>query len=187
MNIRAVPTALDGVLIVETDCHGDERGFLFESYHKRKFAEAGIRVEFVQDNHSRSSSGVLRGIHFQDRSAPMAKLVRCTSGRILDVAVDLRAGSPAFARWIAVELSAANRRQLFVPIGFGHAFLSLTDAEVQYKCSNYYTPSAEHALAWNDPGFAIDWPVSTPTLSERDQRAASLADYVERPAFTYAP
>jgi dTDP-4-dehydrorhamnose 3,5-epimerase len=185
MTIRVTQTSLDGVVIVETECFGDERGFLIESYHKRKFTEAGVSAEFVQDNHSRSACGVLRGIHFQDDTAPMVKLVRCTAGRILDVAVDLRVGSPTFARWAAVELSAENRRQMFVPVGFGHAFLTLTDAEVHYKCSNYYTPSAERSLAWNDPGLGIEWPTSSPILSPRDRQAMSLAGYLQDPAFTY--
>ena len=142
--------------------------------------------EFVQDNHSRSAHGVLRGIHYQDMSAPMAKLVRCTLGRILDVAVDLRAGSPTFGRWWAAELSADNRRQLLVPVGFGHAFLTLSDiAEVQYKCSGYYTPAAEGAIAWNDPEVAIDWPIKDPTVSAKDRGAPTLEAYRKRPAFSY--
>lgn len=186
MNIRATPAGLDGVLVIETDCYGDERGFLVESYHKRRLAECGVTVEFVQDNHSGSARGVLRGIHFQDLTAPMTKLVRCTAGRILDVVVDLRVGSPTFARWVALDLSAENRRQVFVPVGFGHGFLALTDAEVQYRCSNYHTPSAEHSLAWNDPGLAIEWPIASPILSPRDRRAGSLAEYLQHPAFTFA-
>jgi len=145
-----------------------------------------VTDEFVQDNHSRSAHGVLRGIHYQDMSAPMAKLVRCTLGRILDVAVDLRAGSPTFGRWWAAELSADNRRQLLVPVGFGHAFLTLSDiAEVQYKCSGYYTPAAEGAIAWNDPEVAIDWPIKDPTVSAKDRGAPTLEAYRTSPAFSY--
>jgi dTDP-4-dehydrorhamnose 3,5-epimerase len=186
MGIQVVQTGLDDVVIVETESHGDQRGFFLESYHKQQFAEHGFAAEFVQDNHSGSVSGVLRGIHFQDLRAPMAKLVRCTTGRVLDVVVDLRAGSPSFARWVAVELSAENRRQVFVPVGFGHAFLTLTDAEIQYKCSNYYMPAAEHCLAWNDPDLAIAWPNASPILSPRDRQALSLAEYLKNPAFTYS-
>jgi dTDP-4-dehydrorhamnose 3,5-epimerase len=140
----------------------------------------------VQDNHSLSARGVLRGIHYQDLSAPMDKLVRCSRGAILDVAVDLRAGSPTFGRWVAVELSDENARQLFVPVGFGHAFLTLSEqAEVQYKCSGYYTPKAEGAVRWDDPELAIDWPFEGPLVSAKDQAAQSLAAYCAQPAFTY--
>jgi dTDP-4-dehydrorhamnose 3,5-epimerase len=173
-------------VVIQPDVFRDDRGFFFESYHKRRFAELGVTEEFVQDNHSRSMYGVLRGIHYQDRSAPMAKLVRCSLGRILDVAVDLRAGSPTFGRWSAAELSADNLRQLLVPVGFGHAFLTLSEvAEVQYKCSGYYTPGSEGAVAWNDPEIAIDWPIKEPTVSAKDRAAPTLAAYRKSPAFSY--
>jgi len=172
--------------VIEPDVFRDDRGFFFESYHKQRFAELGVTDEFVQDNHSRSMQGVLRGIHYQDMSAPMAKLVRCTLGRILDVAVDLRAGSPTFGRWSAAELSADNKRQLLVPVGFGHAFLTLSDvAEVQYKCSGFYTPGAEGAIVWNDPELAIDWPIKDPVVSAKDRAAPSLQSYRKTPAFSY--
>ena len=172
--------------MIEPDVFRDDRGFFFESYHKQRFAELGVTDEFVQDNHSRSMQGVLRGIHYQDMSAPMAKLVRCTLGRILDVAVDLRAGSPTFGRWSAAELSADNKRQLLVPVGFGHAFLTLSDvAEVQYKCSGFYTPGAEGAIVWNDPELAIDWPFKDPVVSAKDRAAPSLQSYRKTPAFSY--
>ena len=172
--------------MIEPDVFRDDRGFFFESYHKQRFAELGVTDEFVQDNHSRSMLGVLRGIHYQDMSAPMAKLVRCTLGRILDVAVDLRAGSPTFGRWSAAELSADNKRQLLVPVGFGHAFLTLSDvAEVQYKCSGFYTPGAEGAIVWNDPELAIDWPIKDPVVSAKDRAAPSLRSYRKTPAFSY--
>ena len=172
--------------MIEPDVFRDDRGFFFESYHKQRFAELGVTEEFVQDNHSRSMQGVLRGIHYQDMSAPMAKLVRCTLGRILDVAVDLRAGSPTFGRWSAAELSADNKRQLLVPVGFGHAFLTLSDvAEVQYKCSGFYTPGAEGAIVWNDPELAIDWPIKDPVVSAKDRAAPSLRSYRKTPAFSY--
>ncbi len=186
MNIRVTHTKLDDVLLVETDVVRDARGFFLESYHRRRFREHGIDPEFVQDNHSRSSRHVLRGIHYQDMSAPMDKLVRCTLGRILDVAVDLRAGSPTFAQWVAAELTSDNMTQLFVPRGFGHAFLTMSEvAEVQYKCSEYYTPAAEQTMAWNDPDLAIAWPIADPILSTRDRQAMSLAEYLRHPAFSY--
>jgi dTDP-4-dehydrorhamnose 3,5-epimerase len=175
------------VLVIEPNVNRDDRGFFFESYHRRRFAELGITDEFVQDNHSRSMQGVLRGIHYQDMSAPMAKLVRCTLGRILDVAVDLRAGSPTFGRWSAAELSAQNMRQLLVPVGFGHAFLTLSEvAEVQYKCSGYYTPAAEGAIVWNDRQLAIDWPIKDPVVSAKDRGAPGFEDYARKPAFRFS-
>jgi dTDP-4-dehydrorhamnose 3,5-epimerase len=186
MAFRFIPTAIDGVLIVEPDLFRDERGFFLESYHHASYIEGGITCTFIQDNHSQSRQDVLRGLHYQDMSAPMAKLVRCSRGAILDVAVDLRVGSPTFRQWVAVELSDENARQLFVPVGFGHGFLTLSEiAEVQYKCSGYYNRAAEGAVRWDDPEIAIDWPLRTPTLSERDRQAQSMADYRERPAFNY--
>lgn len=142
----------------------------------------------MQDNHSRSARGVLRGIHYQDMTAPMGKLVRCTAGRILDVAVDLRAGSPTFGKWFATELSDDTQRQLLVPVGFGHAFLTLTDsADVQYKCTGYYARQAEGALRWNDPDLKIDWPIRDPIVSQKDEHAPTLKEYLARPAFQYRP
>ncbi len=184
VDIRVVPTRLDGVVIVETDAARDERGFFVEAWHKRRYAEHGIPYDFVQDNHSRSARGVLRGIHFQDLTAPMAKLIRCTAGSIFDVAIDLRVGSPTFAKWVAVRLTAENMKQLVIPVGFGHAFLTVSDAaEVQYKCTGYYTPSAERGIAWNDPDIGIEWPEREPSLSARDRSAMSLRQYLDNPAF----
>jgi dTDP-4-dehydrorhamnose 3,5-epimerase len=177
---------LEGVLLIETDYFRDERGFFIESWHQQRFAEHGLDVRLVQDNHSRSARGVLRGLHYQDMTAPMGKLVRCTVGRVLDVAVDLRVGSPTFGQWLAEELSEDNMRQLWIPPGFGHGFLTLSEsADVQYKCSGYYTPSAEGSVAWNDPEIGVDWPIADPLVSRRDGSAQSLKDYVSRPAFTY--
>ncbi len=186
MEIRVIPTELDGVVIVETAFVQDERGFLIETYHRRHYAEQGIDLEFVQENHSKSARNVVRGLHYQDLTAPMAKLVRCTLGAIFDVAVDLRAGSPTFGRWVGVELTAENKKQLLVPVGFGHGFAALTEgAELQYKLSGYYTPSAEGAVAWDDPDLAIAWPVRDPILSQRDRNAMSLHDYLANPAFRW--
>jgi dTDP-4-dehydrorhamnose 3,5-epimerase len=186
MDMRVGPTKLQGVLIVEPQAARDERGFFAETYHKKRYAEHGVVGDFVQDNHSRSVAGVLRGIHFQDLTAPMAKLVRCTAGRLFDVVVDLRVGSPTFAQWIGVELSAENMKQLFIPVGFGHAFLARSDiADCQYKCTNYYTPRAEAILAWNDSDLGIVWPCTSPILSPRDRQGMSLGDYLRKPAFEY--
>jgi dTDP-4-dehydrorhamnose 3,5-epimerase len=186
MGFRFDASSLDGVKIIEPRIAADQRGFFLESYRRASFAEAGIPHEFVQDNHSRSVQGVLRGLHYQDERAPMAKLVRCTAGRVLDVAVDLRVGSPTFGAYVAVELSSDNHRQLFVPSGFAHGFLTLSDvAEIQYKCSGYYAPEAEGAIRWDDPDVGIAWPNRAPVLSPRDASAMTLAEYRERPAFRY--
>jgi dTDP-4-dehydrorhamnose 3,5-epimerase len=186
MDIHVTATKLDGVVLVDTDFFRDERGFFIENYHKQRFAEHGLDYEFVQDNHSRSSAKVLRGLHYQDTTAPMGKLVRCTAGCVLDVAVDIRLGSPTFGQWVAAELSADNQRQIMVPAGFAHGFLTLSAvAEVEYKCTGYYTPSAEGGLAWDDPDIGIEWPHPDPVLSNRDRNAMSLAQYRERPAFVY--
>jgi len=168
--VRRVETTLPGVVILEPRVYEDHRGFFMESYNLRTFAAAGIDHRFVQDNHSRSRRGVLRGLHFQLRT-PQAKLVRATRGRVFDVAVDIRRGSPHFGRWVGVELTEDNRRMLFAPEGFAHGFLVLSEvAEFQYKCSDFYAPEDERGIAWNDPNIAIDWPLDglEPTLSERD-------------------
>ncbi len=186
MNTTLIPTPLEGVLLLEPLVLRDDRGFFLESYHQRRWAELGIETVFVQDNHSRSAQGVLRGLHYQDLTAPMAKLVRCTRGRVFDVAVDLRVGAPTFGQWFGAELSEDNQRQLFVPVGFGHGFQVISEmAEVQYKCSNYYAPATEGAVLWNDPELNIAWPVPTPSLSRRDQAARTLAQYRADPAFRY--
>jgi dTDP-4-dehydrorhamnose 3,5-epimerase len=186
MEIRVIETKLEGVVIIETDFFRDERGFFIENYHKQRFADHGLHYDFVQDNHSRSGYGVLRGFHYQDLTAPMGKLVRCTVGRILDVALDLRVGSPTFGQYVAVELTAENMRQVMVPVGFGHLFLTLSDvAEVHYKCTGYYTPPSEGTVAWNDPDVAVDWPIKEPLLSKRDRGGMSLKEYLKKPAFTY--
>ena len=186
MKITVIKTPLDGVVFIDTAFFQDERGFFIESWHQRDYANAGLDMTFVQDGHSRSPRGVLRGLHYQDMTAPMGKLLRCTVGSIFDVAVDLRVGSPTLGRWAAVELTGENKRQLMVPAGFGHAFLALTDdAEVFYKCTGYYTPSAEGGVAWNDPDIGIDWPTAAPVLSQRDREQVSFQEYLRRPAFHY--
>jgi dTDP-4-dehydrorhamnose 3,5-epimerase len=184
MKTRVTPTPLGGLLLVNIDHFHDERGFFIESWNKRDFSDAGIPDDFVQDSHSRSSYGVLRGLHYQDMRTPLAKLVRCTVGRILDVAVDLRMSSPTFGRAFTVELTAENKSQLWVPIGFAHGFAALSDVcEVQYKQTGYYQPSCEAGIAWNDLELAIDWPIKNPLLSKRDQNQMSLKQYRENPAF----
>lgn len=186
MPFNVTSTMLAGVLVIEPRVFRDSRGFFLESYHQRDFAAVGLTEAFVQDNHSRSARGVLRGLHYQDMTAPMGKLVRCTQGAVFDVAVDVRVGSPTFGQWVGVELSADNFKQLWVPVGFAHGFVTLSEiAEVQYKCTNFYAPSAEGCIRWDDPQIGISWPVQAPLLSARDQQAHTLAEYVRAPAFTF--
>ena len=167
-------------MLIDTDFFRDDRGFFIEAYHKERYQEAGIAYEWVQDNHSRSGAKVLRGLHYQDMTAPMAKLVRCTVGAILDVAVDLRVGSPTFGEWVGAEITAENMRQILVPEGFGHGFATLSEfAEVQYKCAGFYAPAAEGGIAWNDPEIGIEWPIDDPVLSERDRNAPPLAEIAD--------
>ena len=187
MKVHVTPTPLSDLLVVNIDYFKDERGFFMESWSKKEFSAAGITANFVQDSHSASCRNVLRGLHYQDMRAPMAKLVRCTVGRILDVAVDLRTGSQSFGKWFSIELTSENKSQLYVPEGFAHGFLTLSDyCEVQYKQTAFYHPDAEAGVAWNDPEIAISWPVTNPVLSRRDQQQQSLADYGNNPAFHLA-
>lgn len=184
MKTTLTKTPLEGLVIVDIEFFSDERGFFIEVWHQRDFAKAGLNAEFVQDSHSRSSAGVLRGLHYQDLTAPMGKLMRCTAGRIFDVAVDLRVKSPSAGKWFGLELSAENKRQLYVPPGFAHGFAVVSDiAEVQYKQTGFYTPSSEGTIAWNDPDIGIQWPVKQPILSKRDQNGMSWKDYLKKPAF----
>ncbi|GAB3098997.1 dTDP-4-dehydrorhamnose 3,5-epimerase [Aestuariicella hydrocarbonica] len=172
-------TPLEGVLVIEPAVFGDERGWFTESFNHDRFAEAvGREVVFVQDNHSKSTKGVLRGIHFQTASSPQSKLVRCTQGEVLDVAVDLRISSPTFGQWTGEVLSAENHRQLWVPAGFGHAFLVLSEtAEVQYKVDNYWSPKHERSLRWDDPLVDVKWPDRDAVqLSGKDLVAPTLEE-----------
>lgn len=169
-------TDLDGVMLIEPDIFDEHRGFFMETWNARTFAAFGIEADFVQDNQSRSNRGVLRGIHYQ-LGASQGKLVRVTAGRVFDVAVDLRRSSPSFGHWIGVELSADNRRILWIPPGFGHGFLALDDGtDFLYKCTDFYAPVEERCIAWNDPDIAIAWPLGDiePLLSSRDASGASL-------------
>ena len=168
------PTSLDGVLLLEPTVHRDERGFFLESYSARTLQTLGLEVQFVQDNHSRSVQGTLRGLHYQAGTG-QAKLVRVLAGAVLDVAVDIRWGSPTFGCWFGQVLSAENFLQLYIPVGFAHGFCVITDsADVAYKCSSYYAPQDERGLAWNDPTVNIEWPVVDPILSARDQQHPGL-------------
>lgn len=178
MNITE--TKLAGVVIIEPAVFGDKRGFFMESWSKRAFAEAGLDYDFVQDNHSASTvKGTLRGIHFQRGDKAQAKLVRCTKGAVLDVAVDLRPASPTYKQWVGVELSGENKRQLLIPRGFGHGFLTLTDeVEFMYKADNFYAPEADGGIRWNDPELAVDWGIEEPVLSDKDSKAPWLKDAV---------
>ena len=176
MNI--IETAIPGPLIIEPRVFGDARGFFMETWNAANFAAAGLDWTFVQDNHSRSQKGVLRGLHFQN-PGPQGKLVRVTQGAVFDVAVDLRASSPHFGQWVGVELSAANKRMFWLPEGFAHGFLTLEpDTDFLYKCTAPYAPQSEFTLAWNDPAVGIDWPVAglDPIISEKDARGLCLAD-----------
>jgi dTDP-4-dehydrorhamnose 3,5-epimerase len=169
-------TRLDGLVLLEPVVHGDDRGFLVETFSEQAWREAGVDVEFVQDNHSRSSGGILRGLHFQ-ASPGQAKLVRCLRGRIWDVAVDLRRDSPTFGRWEGFELDDVRHRQLFIPKGFAHGFCVLGDiADVHYKLSTYYDPATESGFRWDDPDVGVEWPIDDPQVSERDANAPRLAE-----------
>ena len=184
MKIKVTQTPLADLVVIDVDYFADERGFFIETWHKRDFAQAGLDLEFVQDSHSRSKYGVLRGLHYQDMTAPMGKLLRCTQGAIFDVAVDLRVNSKTFGKWFGIKLTADNKKHFFVPVGFAHGFEVLSDwAEVQYKQTGFYTSAAEGTIAWNDPEIGIDWPVKNPILSARDQSGNSLAQYLKNPAF----
>lgn len=176
--LTAVSTALEGAIIVEPLVHGDERGWFYESYSKRKYEQLGIKADFVQDNRSYSSQkGILRGLHCQLDPFAQAKLITCTKGAILDVAVDIREGSPTYMKWVSVELSAENKKQFFISRGFLHGFVTLTDeVEVMYKADNYYEPSADRSIAFNDPALSIDWGIHNPVLSAKDSSAPTLAN-----------
>lgn len=178
MNLTVTQTALPEVLILEPKVFGDERGFFFESYNARAFEQAtGLKREFVQDNHSRSGAGVLRGLHYQIQH-PQGKLVRVTSGAVFDVAVDVRKSSPTFGQWVGVELSAANKRQLWVPEGFAHGFVVTSEsAEFLYKTTDYWYPEHERSIVWNDPAIGIEWPLQgTPIVAAKDAAGARLAE-----------
>ena len=173
--MKFIPTELPEVVLIQPDVHRDARGFFLETWHARKYREGGIPAHFVQDNHSKSCRGTLRGFHAQSRR-PQGKLVRALRGEIFDVAVDIRVGSPSFARHVCVQLTAESFRQLWVPPGFGHGFLVLSEeAEVEYKCTDFYDPGGEIGFAWDDPQVGAHWPIEDPILSEKDRDAPNLA------------
>lgn len=173
--MKVTPTVLPGVLVIEPAVHRDARGFFLETYHAPRYKAAGIDVTFVQANQSRSTRGSLRGLHWQEGAHPQAKLIRVVVGEVFDVAVDVRPDSATFGRWVGVNVSADNFKQLYIPVGFAHGFCVLSDvAELEYQCSDIYDPASERGVMWNDPDLAIDWPITEPVLSERDQRHPPL-------------
>jgi dTDP-4-dehydrorhamnose 3,5-epimerase len=173
--VRLVPTSLLDVVVIEPDVHRDGRGFFLETYHAERYREFGIVGPFVQDNHSRSVSGTLRGLHLQVGHA-QGKLIRVIEGEIFDVAVDVRRGSPTFGRWVGVNLDAESFKQVYVPPGFAHGFCVVSGAaQVEYKCTDVYDPSSEVGIAWNDPDLSISWPLADPILSVRDRQHLRLA------------
>ncbi len=181
MRIDVEKTPLEGLLVISHEVFEDQRGFFMEVFRADEYEKIGLPTRFLQENHSRSRKGVVRGLHFQ-WAQPMAKLMRVTFGRALLVAVDIRHGSPTLGRWFATEVSAENKKQLWAPPGFARGFCVLSDfAEIQYKCTAIYNPSGEGCIRWNDPTVGIDWPVAEPLLSQKDSRAGSLADWLGSP------
>ena len=186
--MEVIKTTIEGVVIIKPRIFGDERGYFFESYNERDFTEKVGKVDFVQDNESKSRYGVVRGLHFQKPPFAQSKLVRVIVGKVLDVAVDIRKGSPTFGKHVAVELTAENHLQFFMPKGIAHGFAVLSEEAVfQYKCDNFYAPQSEGAIAWNDPALAIDWqiPADKVILSEKDKQHPLLSEIVDSLEFTY--
>jgi dTDP-4-dehydrorhamnose 3,5-epimerase len=182
LNIRQ--TSLPGVLLIEPEVRGDDRGFFMETYRLDAFRAAGISATFVQDNHSRSARGVLRGLHYQEPNA-QGKLVRCTRGAIFDVAVDIRRGSPTFSKWFGIELSDANKLMLWVPPGFAHGFCAMEEgSDLVYKCTTLYDLSSDRAILWNDPEIGIEWPIGEPVLSVKDKKAPRLSEATALPIYS---
>jgi dTDP-4-dehydrorhamnose 3,5-epimerase len=184
--MRRIETDLLGVVVIEPQVFEDARGFFLESYHRERFRALGVTAEFVQDNHSRSVRGAVRGLHYQVRH-PQAKLCRVVRGEVLDIAVDIRRGSPTFGRWVSVVLSEENRRQVYVPRGFAHGFAVLSEtADFLYKCDDFYSRDDECGLLWNDPALGIDWGVADPILSPKDSANPRLSDVPEHllPVYT---
>jgi len=177
--MKFIPTGLDGVLVIEPDLYRDPRGFFLETYQQRKYQEGGVAGLFVQDNHSRSERGTIRGLHAQ-RTHPQGKLIRVLQGEIFDVVVDIRKGSPMFGHWIKIELTADNFLQCYVPPGFAHGFCVRSEfAEVEYRCTDFYDPSDELRIIWNDPGIGVQWPAAEPVLSDKDRDARTLPELME--------
>lgn len=178
--MNVIKTPLPGVLVFEPDVFSDQRGFFLETYHQQRYQEAGIAEAFVQDNHSHSSQGTLRGLHYQLRH-PQGKLVRVCSGEVFDVAVDIRRGSPHFGQWYGEYLSAKNNKQLYVPPGFAHGFCVLSQtADFMYKCTDFYDPTDERGVAWDDQNLGINWPINAPILSTKDAALPKLSELTDR-------
>jgi dTDP-4-dehydrorhamnose 3,5-epimerase len=181
--LNVINTNLPGVVVIEPRVFADDRGFFLETWNAARFRDAGLPQHFVQDNHSRSKRGVLRGLHYQEPN-PQGKLVRCTRGAIFDVAVDIRRGAPTFGKWYGTELSEENKRMLWVPPGFAHGFASLTDdCDVLYKCTSLYDATNDRSIVWNDPDIGIRWPVKEPLLSPKDAAAPRLKDAAVLPPY----
>ncbi len=182
-NMKVIKTKIEGLLIIEPQVFGDERGFFVETYNKKRYQEVGIEPEFVQDNLSKSAKGVLRGLHFQKPPFAQGKLVQVIKGKVLDVAVDIRHGSPTFGEWVSVELSEENKKQFWLPTGFAHGFVALEDETIfNYKCTNFYAPESEGAIAWNDKDLDIDWQlekygIAEPIVSEKDEKKQTTSRY----------
>jgi len=184
MRTKIHKTALNGLHVVEIDYFQDTRGFFIESWHKQDFKTAGITTEFVVDGHSKSTKHVLRGIHYQKQPHAMTKLVRCTRGKIFDVVIDLRVNSKTFGKWLGFVLSSEDMKQLYIPEGFAHGHITLSDiSEVQYKLSTPHHPQSQVTIAWNDPDLKIVWPIKKPILSKKDQNGISFREYKQNPAF----
>lgn len=178
--MKITQSSIPEVLVIEPDVFGDSRGFFMETWHARKYAELGLNVDFVQDNHSRSGKGILRGLHYQLKH-PQGKLVRVTNGSVFDVAVDVRKGSPTFSQWVGVELTGDNHKQFYVPPGFAHGFCVLSEsADFLYKCTDFYAPEYEHGILWNDPDIGIDWPASDFTISDKDAQNKLLRNMEDK-------
>lgn len=178
---KKISTPIEGLYIIEPRVFPDKRGFFMESYNKREFEAIGLTMEFVQDNHSKSTKGVLRGLHFQDKH-PQGKLVRVIRGEVFDVAVDIRRGSPTFGKWYGIILSEDNKRMFYIPEGFAHGFLVLSDeADFLYKCTDYYHPDEDNGIIWNDPDIGIDWPLNgmEPILSEKDKKRKRINEVIK--------
>jgi dTDP-4-dehydrorhamnose 3,5-epimerase len=185
--VKSLPTSLDGLIVLEPTIHGDSRGWFQETYRQNMLADLDITDTFVQDNHSRSARGVLRGLHFQIGDRPQAKLVRCARGAIWDVAVDLRRGSPTYGRWEAWQLDDERGLQLYIPVGFAHGFVVVSDvADVVYRCSDYYDPAGDSGIRFDDPDVAVEWPGGPHSVSDRDAQAPLLADIADQLPFTWS-
>jgi len=175
--LKIIESSLNGVLLLAASVFPDERGLFFETYHRERFRDLGITDDFVQDNHSRSKKNVVRGLHYQEPNG-QGKLVRCVRGAVWDVAVDMREGSPTFGKWYSAELSDENQRMLWIPRGFAHGFCALTDADLVYKCTDYYAPASERTILWNDPEIAIEWPIAEADaiVSAKDLAGSTLLE-----------